>query len=80
MPNFIAMPDPHLDDLLRRSLPERLEAIDRLWDSIGSSADPFPLSDPEHAELDRRIAEDEAEPPGGPTWDEFRNDLESPKP
>ena len=55
MPNFVAMPDPHLDDLLRRSLPERLDAIDRLWDSIGSSADPFPLSDHEHAEVDRRI-------------------------
>ncbi len=76
MPNLIPMSDPHLDDVLRRSLAARLEAIDRLWESIGDPGDALPLTDADRADLDRRVAEDDAEPPGGPTWTEFRKKLE----
>ena len=36
-----------------------------------------PLSDEERAELDRRIAEDEADPRPGVSWAELRRRLES---
>jgi len=59
------MTNPHLDELLRLPPSERLQAIGELWDSLESQADLFPLSDEERAELDRRIAEDEADPRPG---------------
>ena len=71
------MTNPHLDELLRLPPAERLEAIGELWDSLESQAELFPLTDEERAELDRRIAEDEADPRPGVTWAEHRHRLES---
>jgi putative addiction module component (TIGR02574 family) len=71
------MTNPHLDELLRLPPAERLEAIGELWDSLESQAELFPLTDEERAELDRRIAEDEADPRPGVTWAELRRRLES---
>lgn len=70
------MTNPHLDELLRLPPSERLEAIAELWDSLESQAELFPLSDEERAELDRRIAEDEADPSAGSPWPELRRRLE----
>ncbi len=70
------MTNPHLDELLRLPPSERLEAIAELWDSLESQAELFPLSDEERAELDRRIAEDEADPSAGTTWPVLRRRLE----
>ena len=71
------MTNPHLDELLRLPPAERLEAIGELWDSLESLAELFPLTDEERAELDRRIADDEADPRPGVTWAELRRQLES---
>jgi putative addiction module component (TIGR02574 family) len=70
------MTNPHLDELLRLPPSERLEAIAELWDSLESQAELFPLSDEERADLDRRIAEDEADPAPGTSWPELRRQLE----
>jgi putative addiction module component (TIGR02574 family) len=70
------MTNPHLDELLRLPPSERLEAIAELWDSLEGQAELFPLSDEERAELDRRIAEDEADPAPGVSWSELRRRLE----
>jgi putative addiction module component (TIGR02574 family) len=71
------MTNPHLEELLRLPPSQRLEAIGELWDSLESQADLFPLTDEERAELDRRIAEDEADPRPGVSWSELRRRLES---
>lgn len=70
------MTNPHLDELLRLPPSERLEAIAELWESLEGQAELFPLSDEDRAELDRRIAEDEADPGGGVSWPELRRRLE----
>jgi putative addiction module component (TIGR02574 family) len=70
------MTNPHLDELLRLPPAERLEAISELWDSLESQAELFPLTEEERAELDRRIAADEADPRPGVTWAELRRRLE----
>lgn len=70
------MSNPHLDELLRLPPAERLQAIGELWDSLEGQADLFPLSEDEGAELDRRIAEDEADPRPGVSWQELRRQLE----
>lgn len=71
------MTNPHLDELLRLPASERLEAIAELWDSLESQSELFPLSAEERSELDRRIAEDEADPGAGISWQDLRRRLES---
>jgi putative addiction module component (TIGR02574 family) len=71
------MSNPHLDELLRLPVPERLEAIVELWNSLEAGPDLFPLSPEEKAELDRRLGEDEAAgPDAGISWPELRQRLE----
>ena len=69
--------NPHLDELLRLPIADRLEAIEELWDSLEPDAGLYPLTEEERAELDRRIAADEADGPGaGISWPELRQRLE----
>jgi putative addiction module component (TIGR02574 family) len=70
---LIAMSKPTLRDELRNlSLAERLEPVEELWDSIAAECErePFPLTDEQRADLERRLAEADAEPAGGAPWEE----------
>jgi putative addiction module component (TIGR02574 family) len=49
---------------------ERLDLLDRLWESIGRDPRALPLSAAQQAELDRRLDDLEAEGPVGVPWDE----------
>lgn len=53
-------------DFRRLTIAERLQLVGDIWDSIAEEAtaapDALPLSDAERAELDRRLAEHEANP------------------
>jgi putative addiction module component (TIGR02574 family) len=49
---------------------ERLDLLDRLWESIGRDPRALPLSATQQAELDRRLDDLEAEGPVGVPWDE----------
>ncbi|MDP1858846.1 MAG: addiction module protein [Gemmatimonadaceae bacterium] len=58
--------DPSFDDR-RLSIAERSELVEDIWDSIGADADAdaLPLTDAEHALLDERLAESQANPGRG---------------
>ena len=53
---------------------ERLRLVGEIWDSIAAEAsaspDALPLSEAQKAELDRRVAEHDADPSGGVPVDE----------
>ncbi len=49
---------------------ERLDLLDRLWESVGRDPRALPLSHAQRTELDRRLDELEAEGPVGIPWDE----------
>ena len=49
---------------------EKLELLDRLWESLGQDPDALPLTGAQHDELDRRLDELEDEGPTGLSWDE----------
>lgn len=49
---------------------EKLELIDRLWESLGQDPEALPLTSAQRAELDRRLDELENEGPTGLSWDE----------
>ena len=48
------------------SVEERISLVQAIWDSIPARP---PISDALRAELDRRIAEDDADPDGGIPWE-----------
>jgi putative addiction module component (TIGR02574 family) len=61
-------------DYRHLSVEERLELVSAIWNSIAADAQAnpalLPLSDEERAELDRRVAEDDADPGAAIPWDE----------
>ena len=49
---------------------QRLELIERLWESLSATPETIPLSDAQRAELDRRLDDLEREGPQGIPWNE----------
>lgn len=49
---------------------EKLELIDRLWESLGEDPEALPLTSSQREELDCRLDKLEAEGPIGLSWDE----------
>ncbi len=49
---------------------ERLTLVEDLWDSIAAESTAVPLTEAQRAELDRRIAEHEANPDDVVPWEE----------
>ena len=54
---------------------DRLSLIGELWDSVSAETEDFPLSVQMKTELDNRIAEADANPDSGVTWDQAKNDA-----
>ena len=65
-----------LEELLRLPVPEKIEAINALWDSIDVQRQEFGLTDDERTELDRRLDDAEQNPGVGCTWEELKNRLQ----
>ena len=59
--------DPKLPDLSKLSVAERLELMDKIWESLSSTPDAIPLPDWHVAEVRRRAADFAADgDPGRP--------------
>jgi len=53
----------------------RLSLIGELWDSVSAETEALPLSAQMKAELDSRIAEADANPKSGISWDKVKGDA-----
>jgi putative addiction module component (TIGR02574 family) len=62
------------DELARLTLPERLTLISQLWDSLEEQH--LPVTEPQRAELDRRLATLDQDRRAGITWTALKADLE----
>ena len=62
------------EEIVRLTPPERLELIARLWDSL--EQEELPLTGPQMAELDRRLASLENDRRNGVTWAALKAELE----
>jgi len=62
-------------DYRKLSIPERLELVEDIWDSIAQDADDFPLSDENKIELDRRLAAHRQDPESTIPWSAIRGEL-----
>ncbi len=71
------MSDALRDELLKLPVAERLELVQELWDSIAEDCarEPFPLTDEQREDLERRLAEADADPTGGAPWKEVRERI-----
>ena len=56
----------------RLSLAERILLVEELWDSIAAST---PITDAQRAELDRRLADHEANPDDVVSWEEVQSSI-----
>ncbi|MSO77669.1 MAG: hypothetical protein EXQ87_12310 [Alphaproteobacteria bacterium] len=61
----------------RLNVDERLALIEEIWATICADATAFPLSDAQRAELDRRVADDDAFPEDVVPWDEIKASVRS---
>jgi putative addiction module component (TIGR02574 family) len=66
---------PLLADIRSLPVPERVQLIEQIWDSIIEDEREFKLTDAQKAELDRRIAAHDASPDRGQPWEIVRRRL-----
>lgn len=74
------MADALRDKLLALTAAERLELVEDLWDSIAAERrnEPFPLTEAQREELDRRLRELDESPERARPWEEVRKRLWAP--
>jgi toxin ParE1/3/4 len=74
---FMAKRASDLEQLRQLPVAERLQLVEDLWDTIADEAsdEALPLSPDLAAELDRRLAEHEANPRAARPWAEVRADV-----
>lgn len=56
----------------RLPLDERLALVEEIWDSIAADSGAIPLTEPQRAELEKRIAEDDAHPHDVTPWEQVK--------
>jgi putative addiction module component (TIGR02574 family) len=68
-----------LDEARRLTIEERIDLVEAIWDSVAEDAgvEQVPVPEWHRAELDRRIADLEANPDAGSPWEEKKR-LERP--
>jgi putative addiction module component (TIGR02574 family) len=57
-------------DIAQLTPEERLELLERLWDSLSETPEHVPMTDAQQEELDRRLDELDREGPVGIPWSE----------
>ena len=62
-------------DIDELSSEERLELIERLWESLRDDPRSVPLTPQQRAELDRRLDELDREEPTGIPWEEVARQI-----
>lgn len=59
----------------RLGIEERLTLVEEIWDSIAADSTAVPLTQAQRDELDRRIADHEANPNDVVSWEEVKTKL-----
>jgi putative addiction module component (TIGR02574 family) len=62
-------------EILELPVDERIRLVELIWESIAAVPEAVPVSDELKAELDRRLAEFEANPEAGSPWEEVRERI-----
>ncbi len=62
-------------EILKLPIAERILLVELIWDSIAAVPEAVPMSDELRADLDRRLAEFEADPEAGSLWEEVQSRI-----
>lgn len=62
-------------EILELPVAERIRLVEIIWDSIAAVPEAVPVSEELRADLDRRLAEFEADPEAGLPWQEVRERI-----
>jgi putative addiction module component (TIGR02574 family) len=62
-------------DVLELSVPERIQLVEDIWDSIATVPRPIPLTDAQCEELDRRLEDYRQHPDEGSPWEEVKSRI-----
>jgi len=63
------------DEAKKLSIPDRIQLVEEIWDSIAEESGCFELSEAQKQELDRRLASFKANPIQGRTWEEIKAEF-----
>ena len=66
----------HNFDFDALSVPERIQLVEDLWDSIAASVDDVPVSEAQRDEIDRRITAHSLNPQPVTSWSDARTSIE----
>jgi putative addiction module component (TIGR02574 family) len=64
-----------LADVLELSIPERIQLVEDIWDSITTIPHAVPLSDAQREELDRRLEDYHQNPSQGAPWETIKSHI-----
>jgi len=62
-------------DIRQLPVSQRIDLVERIWDSIVQEQTQFELTDAQKAELDRRLAADKQAPNRGVSWENVKGRL-----
>jgi putative addiction module component (TIGR02574 family) len=68
-----------ISEILELSIPERILAVEDIWDSIVSVPKAVSLTEPQRKELDRRLKEYHKNPEAGSPWPKVKARILSDK-
>ena len=68
-----------LEEIFQLSVAERLDLVQKIWDSIAASLEALPLTEAQRAELDRRLQAHLQNPEDVETWDEVKDNIQQRK-
>ena len=66
----------NIKEILKLSVPDRIELVEAIWDSIVENPAALSVTEAQKQELDRRLSEYRADPSAGKSWDEVRGTLD----
>ena len=64
-----------IEDVLELSLPERIQLVEDIWDSIAAQPQSTPLTQAQRDELDRRLDDFHQHPDEGSPWEEVKGRI-----
>ena len=66
-----------IKEILKLSVPDRIQLVEAIWDSITANPEALPVTEAQKQELDRRLAEHRANPQAGKPWEKLLDSLDS---
>lgn len=68
-----------LADILQLSIPERIQLVEDIWDSVAASPEEVAITEAQKEELERRLASYAQQPDEGIAWSELRDRIRKSK-